>query len=496
MSRIATSRFFDFIDQIKEWQLFVGLFVYAFFIRFPFFFRDYIDRDESTFILMGQSWADGNLPYTELWDLKPPVTFLFFAVIVKIFGKSFLAIRLMGTLLVTIAAFYTFKITKRHSSKSSSIISALLVIVLFSLFGSLQGVMSEHISMAFFIPGLYLFLDNRNRLFTVLAGLLFGLAVMSKLNMGYPLVFLFAFSLWESYRNQNLKMTIARLLVCGSSICFVVFLTFLPYQSTGQPNLWWGSVFKAPLAYAEAQDNSVLKVLPTVLIFGTVLVFLWRSFLKNKPTNTKILLFTGFGVLFSFLQAGKANGHYLIQFYPFLIVLLVCALATFSIFKTKTFLVLTPILILLLPIESYLEYGNIVKNKTEYDTFYNGEGVSVPRYFSENELSTNNILFFEYHIGYWVMGINPPTKAATHPSNLLRDELFPYMANHRTNKFEELKFIFEIKKPEFIVTRKNRRIFYHEKYASNFYAQLELLKNYQVLDTVENAVIHKRLPVQ
>jgi len=30
----------------------VFLFLAALFIRFPFFFRDYIDRDESTFILM------------------------------------------------------------------------------------------------------------------------------------------------------------------------------------------------------------------------------------------------------------------------------------------------------------------------------------------------------------------------------------------------------------------------------------------------------------
>ncbi|TNF72398.1 MAG: glycosyltransferase, partial [Bacteroidetes bacterium] len=50
----------------------------AFWIRFPFFFRDYIDRDESTFILLAQSLVEGNLPYTELWDLKPPLLFALF----------------------------------------------------------------------------------------------------------------------------------------------------------------------------------------------------------------------------------------------------------------------------------------------------------------------------------------------------------------------------------------------------------------------------------
>ncbi len=69
---------------LKNRTVFLTLFLVSFFIRFPFFFRDYIDRDESTFILMGQSWVNGHLPYTELWDLKPPVAFLFF-VGIKVF---------------------------------------------------------------------------------------------------------------------------------------------------------------------------------------------------------------------------------------------------------------------------------------------------------------------------------------------------------------------------------------------------------------------------
>ena len=102
---------------LKNRTVFLILFLVSFLIRFPFFFRDYIDRDESTFILMGQSWVNGHLPYTELWDLKPPVAFLFFAGIIYVFGKSFLAIRFFGALLVAITAFFTFKIGVRLLQK-------------------------------------------------------------------------------------------------------------------------------------------------------------------------------------------------------------------------------------------------------------------------------------------------------------------------------------------------------------------------------------------
>src|SRR5690606_37461734 len=125
--------------------LFLLLLFIALLIRFPFFFRDYIDRDESTFILMGQAWVEGHLPYTKLWDLKPPITFLFFAGIIKVFGKSFIAIRLIGTLIVAGSALTAYGISRRTSSMNSSLWVALGTVALLSLFGSLQGVMSEHI---------------------------------------------------------------------------------------------------------------------------------------------------------------------------------------------------------------------------------------------------------------------------------------------------------------------------------------------------------------
>ena len=63
------------------------LILISFFLRAPFFFRDYIDKDESTFVIMGQSWVDGQLPFTSLWDLKPLFVFGFFALLLQLLKK-------------------------------------------------------------------------------------------------------------------------------------------------------------------------------------------------------------------------------------------------------------------------------------------------------------------------------------------------------------------------------------------------------------------------
>ena len=144
--------------QTLNWKtVFLILFLIAFFIRFPFFFRDYVDRDESTFIIMAQSWVDGHLPYTHLWDLKPPVTFLFFALVIKVFGKSFMAIRFFGVILVALTGLFTYGIGRQVTTQKISFWCGVFAVFLLSLFGSLQGVMSEHICTLFFVVGAYLF---------------------------------------------------------------------------------------------------------------------------------------------------------------------------------------------------------------------------------------------------------------------------------------------------------------------------------------------------
>ena len=144
-------------NKSKTLWVFIGLFLLAFAIRFPFFFRDYIDKDESTFILMGQAWAEGSLPYLKLWDLKPPITFAYFAGIISVFGKSLWWIRFGGVLLVSTTAILVYLLTKSLGKNHPlATLTALGTLFFSSLFGSVQGVMSEHIAMPFYMAGLLL----------------------------------------------------------------------------------------------------------------------------------------------------------------------------------------------------------------------------------------------------------------------------------------------------------------------------------------------------
>ncbi len=482
---------------LRHRTVFLIFFLVTFFIRLPFFFRDYVDRDESTFILMGQSWADGHLPYTELWDLKPPITFLFFAAIIYSFGKSFFIIRLFGAFIVAITAFLSYRIGALVESKRTGYWAGLFCIFLLSLFGSLQGVMSEHICMVFFMSGLYLILNKEGLITFFLAGLFFGLSVMSKLNIAYTILFLGIYLFANYLRSSELKKGLGLLLVMGIGIIGIILLTILPYYINGMTEVWWNSVVVASLEYSGEMQSSILKTLPFCII--VFLLLLWgknKNLLDFDNRKIRILFVTVLSILLMFILGGKINGHYLIQFHPVFIILFVLIIGQFSIFRKSRIFGYLPLLLFLIPMESYKEYYDVFKHKASRGTFYNGEGITVPNYLKEHQLDEREVLFFEYHIGYWPLNKKPPTKAATHPSNILREAIFPIIGNPRKTGFEELQFIMENIQPEIVVTRSGRSIFDETKPLENLYAHTFLAANYELIKTLDQANIYRRLERQ
>ena len=480
-------------SQMKNTSVFLIFSIITFFIRFPFFFRDYVDRDESTFILLGQSWANGFLPYTQLWDLKPPLTFAFFASIISVFGKSFIAIRFAGMLLVIITAYFTYKIALTTIPKRASVIIGICCIFLLSLFGSLQGVMSEHICIAFFVPALYILFTKKSTIYIFLAGLLMGATVMVKLNMAFPILFIGIFLLYESFFSKK-NINLIHVLLFGIGVVTVILATILPYYLSDQTLVWWRSVILAPLEYTEARRYSIFKLAPIFIITGLFLIYAFKTkYLNFKNRTVQLLLVAISGVLFSFVKGGRINGHYLIQLHPMLLILVGIVIYNLILQYKPKLPAYLAFIVLLIPAESYLEYANVINNKYKKGTFFNGEGFSAPQFILENKLETKNILFFEYHIGYWNLDTLPPTTASTHPSNICRDELFSFFNNPRKNSIEELQFIMEELQPKTVVIRKNRRILDKKEIEENEYIDAYLAQHYKLLATVDNAEILQRL---
>jgi hypothetical protein len=47
-----------------------------------------LDRDEGTYLYLGQCFMEGYIPYVDFYEIKPPGVFLVYGVFEKIFGGS------------------------------------------------------------------------------------------------------------------------------------------------------------------------------------------------------------------------------------------------------------------------------------------------------------------------------------------------------------------------------------------------------------------------
>jgi hypothetical protein len=307
---------------IFRWRFELFLFVTALLIRLPFFFRDFMDHDESTFILMGQSVVDGYLPYDHLWDLKSPFLFYIFGLIEYIFPYSFVAIRVFGLLVIFISSLLLLRIAKQVNLPNGFLI-ALSYVMLSSEFGSVQGVMSEHIAVAFILAALLFFIKNKSSANFLWSGLFFGGALLCKLNYGYAILFLLVYYLINNWKRIAFTRLLTHMLLAGIGIIIPFFLVAIPFLIANKTSLFIDCVFLAPFAYGHSSGESG-NVAKTwwIIVFGIILS--WAAWKKSKKEHREftigciILLL---GTIYSFYTSGKVNGHYLIQVFPFIILL-------------------------------------------------------------------------------------------------------------------------------------------------------------------------------
>jgi hypothetical protein len=458
---------------------YVFLFCATFFIRFPFFFRDYIDRDESTFILIGKSITDGHLPYDHMWDLKPPLLFYFFAFVQYLFPDSLVAIRFFGVLIIFISAVVLMHIARTIGARNSFAIG-LSYVILSSLFGSLQGIMSEHVAVFFFLPGLLLFLRNKQTLNLLLAGFLFGCALLCKLNYAYAVAALAIYYFITEFRSSRFITLTKNITVLAIGVILPTVIIAFPYILQHKLNLYVDSVFMATLEYGHTSKVSALhklRVAAWIIILGLIVSALALRFSRKeekKYVGLFIILFAA--TVFTFYSSGTLNSHYLVQVHPFMAILILGF--TFN-KEFKPGYLKYAIIVLVLCVESYIEYYRVIRNYSENSTLFHGKAITSINELNKRGLENKKIFFADHHIGYWFLHKYPLTRSVTHPSSLSRPAFFKHFGNTRTS-LEETKYIMEEINPDVIVSRKECLSFFLETDPENLYF-MDRMKNYYEL---------------
>jgi hypothetical protein len=246
--------------------------------------------------------------------------------------------------------------------------------------------------------------------------------------------------------------------------------------------LFIDSVFLAPLEYGRGLHYSVidkLKLTWWVIALGLFISFLSMKASSEKNKNITYILVTFLlGTLYTFFSSGIVNGHYMIQVYPFILMLLLGIIIQKDF---RLYLGLTAIFVLLISIESIAEYYALITNYRQNATFYYRQSFTIVNELKKKSLDNKKIFFADYHIGYWLLGHYPLLKSTTHPSNLARPFLFKYFDNKRNTSIDELKYLMEEIKPDVVVSKAEQLGFFMDSTKEDIYYKTILAKEFKVI---------------
>ena len=488
----------------------VGLLFLSVLIRLPFFFRDVIDWDESTFILMGQSILDGHLPYTELWDNKPPLAFVSYALIIALFGKSIVSVRIAGAIAVAFVAFCTYLIGKTLWSRQVGILGAgIFVIMASSLIPAGQATMTEHLALVPLIGAMSILVTKKITLRTLfVTGLVMAVASLIRLNLAYVTVLVGLFVVF-AIKPCSIKVMVKRGLIYAAGSCLVILSTYLPYAITGYHKIWFNSVIVAPLTYANSQLSAVeilgiylnsnvlgIKIIISIglVAIAFLVVQLIKAF-KQKRLESELRLicflvfFLATGI--SILKGGAAYNHYLIQLVPFIALITAVFLSRF-LYKPMSLLTIN---VIVLGIGTFavliiIEYYSLVSRYITTKKLTYGSAYKIAAYLKQENTSREPIYLMTNHIVYWLVDAKPLTKVSTHPSNITKDYLFKTVLGADASTEGEINKILA-QKPRFIVKEKSAG-YLNNHLQAKLILENTLNQHYELVKQIQDKQIYRR----
>ena len=474
-------------------------------VRFPFFFPAVIDWDESTLILMGQGILDGQLPYVELWDNKPPVSFLVYSFFVGMLGKSIVAVRIGGLLFVLGTSYLTYFTGKVIWGYRAGLLAATLCIIFISAADSGQATMTEIIAILPLMGALALLVVKEYNTRVLFAtGFLLAIAGLVRLNLAYVALFvglyLFFVLLQRPRRNVYLKLLAY---VAGGLLPIIIIA--VPYLVVGHGRLWISSVFLAPLNYASA-GHSILEVLMLQLHRGFATnALLWAAFLigaaqlaanwtqqtKNQKQGVMVIGVFLLAIVWSIVTGGAAHEHYLIQIVPLLS--LVAGFLFDGLWTTRYRLavLLLVLLGLLVPAKPIVaQYAVVAERFANGQPLSSGAAYEIAAFIAKENPRKEPMYLLTDHIVYWFTDTKPLTRSTTHPSNLGKEYMLETFAGPGATAKSEMARILAMK-PLFIV-KKNHEWYIRRKPQAYKMLKNELEKHYVRVARIDKRNIYRR----
>lgn len=301
LKRLQSSRQF--------WFLISTTFLF-FILRLPSLFEPLWYGDEGIYQVIGNSLNHGKLLYSQIFDNKPPLLYLIYA----IFQSDQFAVRL-ASLAVGAFSVIVFFFLSKHLFKKQNI-AYLTTFIFATLFGLplLEGNIAnaENFMLLPIITSAFL-LVSRKRFF--IPGLLLGIAFLIKIVAVFDLAAFIIFCFVLNFDSLKKELKLSSLI---AGFVLPIFITSLYFIFNGAFAEFAKATFVSNISYVNY--NNKIGTLPILLFIKLFVlgIFLLCVFLKRKQINTSslfVLIWLAFS-LFNAFFSQRPYTHYLLVLLP------------------------------------------------------------------------------------------------------------------------------------------------------------------------------------
>lgn len=295
------------------------------FLRLPSLFEPLWYGDEGIYQVVGRAILDGRILYSGIWDNKPPLLYLTYALV----NADQFLIRLLSYLAGMFSVYGLYLLTKELFSRPSiRYVSTALFAILFAIPATEANIANaENFMLVFLIfAGLLVFkstedtVPEKRKKKLLLAGLLMGTAFLYKtvaaLDFAAFTLFLAFFSLPKKivFNKNILTNTFRSVLPLLAGFALPILLTIIYFLLMGSLPAFLSAVFTNNISYVGYKNFYLfpqgLLVAKLLLLLGFVLLVFWKraSFLRTSLFIFLWFAFSFFNVFFS----QRAYTHYLL----------------------------------------------------------------------------------------------------------------------------------------------------------------------------------------
>lgn len=371
----------DFLEGIltKNDEIFLSAILIVFsLLRIPSVSEPYWYGDEGVYEVVGMAIRAGRTLYSQIWDNKPPLLYLIYA----LFNGDLFYVRLLSLIFGILSVIAFFIVSKKlFKNNLASYLSTSLFVLLFAtpyIEGNIAN--AENFMILPILISFYLLFCTRSKkiLYTVISGIFLSLAFLTKIVALFDFaafgILLFYLRFFETIKfnaqkiSKEIKEAISEI---GQEVLFAIafltpiVLTVIYFVVKGAFSSFFQAVFSQNVGYVGYANffiipNGLIYLKLFLLIFATLLAFRFR---QNLGRSGLLIFVWLFFALFDAFFSARPYTHYLLTLVPAF-----CLFVGYVLENKKILFITVPFLLIILFLVDH-NFSPYKKNVAYYENY-------------------------------------------------------------------------------------------------------------------------------